>query len=469
MGRRQRALRSLLSAVLVLAVVVGVGAAGVRPAAASGAPVMGPSRLTAAQIAAWFRASTRSVYRASVPVEQLAADYVWEGNAANVRGDIAFAQSVLETGWFNFPAGGYVAPTDNNFAGIGAYGGGHLFRAPDADTGVRGQIQLLRRYADRGSRQNNIGYPPVPQLWNPPSSYDTLNTTHGWAPTWADMSGTWASSTTYATSVLKIYNSMLLFAGLPGDCPPDSLAVGRVAFNTAGCPAALAQPGRAVAARPGGGTWVLNGNGQVQALDGAPSFGAPLFGWDIARDIAAMPDGNGYMVLDGFGGVHKFGSATALANLAGPYFGWDIARSLAITADGRGYMVLDGWGGAHAVGDAPSLGAGYWPGWDIARSIAITGDERGIWLLDGYGAVHTAGDAVFLGAPYFGWDIARDLAAFGDGSGYAVLDGWGGVHPFGRLRAANPFGWAQADRWRGIDLDAIGYLVLRNDGTSTHA
>ncbi len=215
-----RLLRSLIAWLCVVAV-LGVVAIShdTRPANAVGADdtIMGPSRVSPQQMAAWFRARTRSPYNATVSLDQLTALYVWEGSLAGVRGDIAFAQSVLETGWFSFPAGGYVAPTDNNFGGIGAYGdGSHLFRAPDAQTGVRGQMQLLRRYADPNSRSWNIGAPPVSQLWSSPASYDAMNRTHGWAPTWQSLSGTWASSTTYAYSINLLYNSMWSFAGRPG-------------------------------------------------------------------------------------------------------------------------------------------------------------------------------------------------------------------------------------------------------------
>ncbi len=54
-----------------------------------------------------------------MPVAQLAQFYIEEGEAAQVRGDIAFAQSILETGSFSFPDGGQLTPTDNNFAGHG--------------------------------------------------------------------------------------------------------------------------------------------------------------------------------------------------------------------------------------------------------------------------------------------------------------------------------------------------------------
>jgi hypothetical protein len=35
-------------------------------------------------------------------------------------GHIAFAQSIIETGFFTFPTGGHLLGTDDNFAGIGA-------------------------------------------------------------------------------------------------------------------------------------------------------------------------------------------------------------------------------------------------------------------------------------------------------------------------------------------------------------
>ena len=188
------------------------------PQPAGAAPtisIRGSSALNVAQISAWFRSkTTRPPYRASVPLEELVTYYLFEGAAAGVRGDIAFVQSVLETGWFTFPDAGYVRPTDNNFAGMGAWGdGSHLFRAPIAQLGVRAQMQQLRRYADAGSNQYNIGYPPVAEMWNPPSRFDAANSTHGWAPNWNDLSGRWASSLAYADSIFGLYDNMLKYSG----------------------------------------------------------------------------------------------------------------------------------------------------------------------------------------------------------------------------------------------------------------
>src|SRR2546423_2200990 len=52
----------------------------------------------------------------SVAVEDLTADFQWHGNAENVRGDIAFAQSIIETGWFRY--GGSVQCGQNKYGGF---------------------------------------------------------------------------------------------------------------------------------------------------------------------------------------------------------------------------------------------------------------------------------------------------------------------------------------------------------------
>ncbi len=104
-------------------------------------PVMGQSDLTAAQMAGFFWAHQPPGSPClTVSVEELTADFRWHGNAENVRGDIAFAQSIIETGWFRY--GGSVQCEQNNY-------GGFLGKSfPDAETGVRAQIQHLRAYAD---------------------------------------------------------------------------------------------------------------------------------------------------------------------------------------------------------------------------------------------------------------------------------------------------------------------------------
>ena len=52
-------------------------------------------------------------------------------------------------------------------------------------------------------------------------------------------------------------------------------------------------------------------DGAVHWVGTATNYGSPWFGWNIARDLTVWPDGRGYAVIDGFGGVHRFGSARA--------------------------------------------------------------------------------------------------------------------------------------------------------------
>ena len=76
--------------------------------------------------------------------------FLEEGAAEGVRGDVAFAQSLHETGYFRY--GGIVQPSQNNYAGIGALNGngkGQAATFPDPRTGVRAQIQHLKAYASR--------------------------------------------------------------------------------------------------------------------------------------------------------------------------------------------------------------------------------------------------------------------------------------------------------------------------------
>jgi protocatechuate 3,4-dioxygenase beta subunit len=227
-------------------------------------------------------------------------------------------------------------------------------------------------------------------------------------------------------------------------------------------------PGRATVSNPKGGYYVLSGEGTVFSRGGAPLFGSPHFGSDIARALAVMPDGQGYIVLDGFGGLHKFGSAAsgAMGALGGAYFGWDIARGIAITPTGTGLDVLDGFGGVHTSGNAVSTKSPYF-GWDIARGLALSPTGLGVYVLDGYGGVHTSGDAIARPTPYFGWDIARSVVMSPTGQGYAILDGFGGIHTAGDAPAPKGnSGYTNKDLWRGIAQVNGGYAVTRNDGTT---
>jgi hypothetical protein len=175
-------------------------------------PVMGDAELTAAEITDWF--NSRNVkYRLAggMQIGDLVQLYMEEGKAEHVRPELAFAQSIIETGSFG-------SAVDSNYAGIGACDscqGEPAFPTPR--DGVRGQIQLLRNYADPTSRAANLANPPSPTIYgNDPATaarlYDTFFA-KGRTPTWNAMgNGNWATDPGYAQKVLTVYFQMVSFA-----------------------------------------------------------------------------------------------------------------------------------------------------------------------------------------------------------------------------------------------------------------
>ncbi len=173
-------------------------------------PVLGPSVLTAAQMAGWIQSQGYSP-RIETSILDLASTYIQEGDAEGVRGDVAFAQAVVETG-------GFEAAPDNNYAGMGwcdSCSSGTSFPTPR--DGVRAQIQLLLNYADPNSTASQLHEPLSPYWWgmNPVQAAENFNSffAKGWAPTWEQMGhGNWATDPNYSTKVLHVYSEMVAFA-----------------------------------------------------------------------------------------------------------------------------------------------------------------------------------------------------------------------------------------------------------------
>ena len=241
-------------------------------------------------------------------------------------------------------------------------------------------------------------------------------------------------------------------------------------------PPSVSPPAETVVASPVRGYYVLLADGEIDAFGGAPWFGSAAIPGGLARSLAVMPDGAGYAVLDGYGGVHTFGSARQLPvdpGIAWP--GWDIASSIAITPSGRGYAVLDGNGNVHPAGDAPdwALGEAAASPAGAARSLAITPSGQGYAVLDGDGTVRVSGDAPDLSsAPLWpGMDVARSLVLSRSGRGYAEIDQLGDIHTYGdapRPPAGEPNLGAPMGAWAGVTLLPDGrYVAVRTDSFSS--
>ena len=171
-----------------------------------GVPIMGDAQLTADQIAAWFKSTgQRDHLDDGTTIADLANIYIEEGAAEHIRGDIAFAQSVVETGSFSV-APGY------NFAGIGTCDScDHGDAFPTARDGVRAQIQLLKSYADPDSKSATLANPPESGVFSSPAAYDTFFL-KGKVPLWNQMgNGNWATAPDYAASVLTVYMQMIAY------------------------------------------------------------------------------------------------------------------------------------------------------------------------------------------------------------------------------------------------------------------
>jgi hypothetical protein len=158
--------------------------------------IVGESVLTADEITAWFD-YVGVTSRAAAPVADLARWYIEEGTIEGLRGDVAFAQAVLETGSFT----NRDTILYNNYAGIGhcdSCPSGFPFETPQE--GVRAQIQLLKSYV---FEEPEYAHPLVDRRLRGPA---------GCCQTWNELGGVWASVPHYGPIVLTVYRSMLEYA-----------------------------------------------------------------------------------------------------------------------------------------------------------------------------------------------------------------------------------------------------------------
>ena len=113
--------------------------------------IMGNAVATAEQMEAYLKATNPSVAQSVLDMVPL---YLSEGKTEGVRGDVAFAQSCLETGKFGF-SGSAVTLDQNNFCGMGVTSNGvkgNSFDTPQL--GIRAQVQHLKAYASTEALKN---------------------------------------------------------------------------------------------------------------------------------------------------------------------------------------------------------------------------------------------------------------------------------------------------------------------------
>jgi cell wall-associated NlpC family hydrolase len=204
--------------------------------------ILGPSSLTAAQLQAWAARNGKGNGRLNCTLDQLIAWYISEGDAQGVRGDVAFAQACLETGWFTNSD-----TARNNFAGIAHYDNAPAgLDFPSPQIGVRAQVQLLAKVTG----DTRFGHPDVAPNWAGRQTF-----------TWGGLSSNWATDPNYGRSVIAVYNSLLGGNPVLNTDPGSGFAV---AVDIAGPPAA----------QPTGDAFTVTnvGIGQIPGID--PNFQA---------------------------------------------------------------------------------------------------------------------------------------------------------------------------------------------------
>jgi len=170
---------------------------------ATGPTLLGESLVGAEDLAAFVRARGRP--HPTVNVEELAVFFLDEGGAEGIRADLAWVQSILETGWFSF-ANSMVYPADHNYAGVGACDScsrGFIFDTPQL--GARAQMQLLKAYADPTTTAASLARPSV---LRPPERLSV----RGCCSTWMALAGVWATNQEYGVKILTLYDDLLRFS-----------------------------------------------------------------------------------------------------------------------------------------------------------------------------------------------------------------------------------------------------------------
>lgn len=115
--------------------------------------IMGQAAATVQQMQAYIKKVNPKVPDSVIKMIPL---YISEGAIEGVRGDIAFAQSCLETGNFGF-TGSAVTLDQNNFCGMGVTRNGikgNSFKTPQL--GIRAQIQHLQAYASTNRLKQKV-------------------------------------------------------------------------------------------------------------------------------------------------------------------------------------------------------------------------------------------------------------------------------------------------------------------------
>lgn len=163
--------------------------------------IMGQAQASIEQMRAYIKKVNPKVPESVLAMIPL---YITEGALEGVQGDIAFAQSCLETGNFTFK-GSAVTLDQNNFCGMGVTSAGvkgSSFKTPKE--GIRAQIQHLKAYACDDALEQRCIDPRFTYVKRGCAPYVE------WLGIQENPSGAgWASGKGYGTKILNILSNIL--------------------------------------------------------------------------------------------------------------------------------------------------------------------------------------------------------------------------------------------------------------------
>jgi N-acetylmuramoyl-L-alanine amidase CwlA len=158
-------------------------------------PIFGKATATVDQMRAYLKSKNPNA-------PDYAQLYLDIGAKYGIAGDLAFCQSIKETGAWKF--GGQVKLEQNNFAGIGALNGGAAgasFSTPAE--GIEAQIQHLYGYATTNPLPTGVN------CIDPRFDILTKAGKRGTAPYWEDLDGKWAvPGDGYGESIVAMWKEM---------------------------------------------------------------------------------------------------------------------------------------------------------------------------------------------------------------------------------------------------------------------
>ncbi|EPY6471939.1 N-acetylmuramoyl-L-alanine amidase [Clostridium sporogenes] len=169
--------------------------------ASSTTPIMGQPQLTQQQALDYFR--TRNSEKSDQAIKDFISIVWQESNLEGIRSDVVFIQIMKETNFLKFT--GDVKECQNNFAGIGATGGGvegAYFK--DIRTGVRAVVQHLKAYCSTDKLRNSCVDPRFTYVQRGISPYvQWLGI--GENPNYPDQG--WAADNNYGKSIVEMMNN----------------------------------------------------------------------------------------------------------------------------------------------------------------------------------------------------------------------------------------------------------------------